>query len=503
MRISLAVLLPFALAFPALAAPVLREIKVQDLAARTDETTAALPEVIDGAPEAIDTVEVAPLVPSAIVEAQQFEEDEVEGDDSAIEARKAKVAAKKPVKAKAPAKPKAKPVVKPKPKPLPKKASVKAPAKPAAKPASKAPAPKPGTWTLFVTVSDFGLTSKNTRPAAKKISAKPPTNAPARPAAKPPVKPVVKPAAKPATKPPVKAPVKPAVKPPAKPPAKVSAKPSTKAPTRPVAKPPAKAPTKSATPVKAKKPVTSAKAGKCVPPPTKGRKVGPKRLNTRAGVKHPSARGTISLFHGTTAQNAASLVAQGPLLSLTAAAGDFSHSPEVEGGFYMSDSLATAAQFACHEALNRSPAQVDVIEYTWHGSGSSPKLRNGRRCFVEYNLGNADNVEATNDPFHAQALQIYRSAMISGPMNGPDDQDLTDDFFQYAVVNQGAARNNLALKKRHRNILCKNVPKGNALTAALYSGTQGTSSQFTARLAELQDPTFNPATGLCTIPEEV
>ncbi|KAJ7465869.1 hypothetical protein FB451DRAFT_417678 [Mycena latifolia] len=437
MRISLAVLLPFALAFPALAAPVLREIKVQDLAARTDETTAALPEVIDGAPEAIDTVEVAPLVPSAIVEAQQFEEDEVEGDDSAIEARKAKVAAKKPVKAKAPAKPKAKPVVKSKPKPLPKKASVKAPAKPAAKPkplpkkvpakAPAKPAPKKVTAKPVSAKPAAKPASKAPapKPAAKKISAKPPTNAPARPAAKPPVKPVVKPAAKPARKPPVKAPVKPAVKPPAKPPAKkVSAKPSTKAPTRPVAKPPAKAPTKSATPVKAKKPVTSAKAGKCAPPPTKGRKVGPKRLNTRAGVKHPSARGTISLFHGTTAQNAASLVAQGPLLSLTAAAGDFSHSPEVEGGFYMSDSLATAAQFACHEALNRSPAQVDVIEYTWHGSGvgvheflaQTPEWA----AFVEYNLGNADNVEATNDPFHAQALQIYRSAMISGPMNGPD-----------------------------------------------------------------------------------
>ncbi|KAJ7630056.1 hypothetical protein DFH06DRAFT_1303917 [Mycena polygramma] len=167
-------------------------------------------------------------------------------DESALEVRKAKVAAKKaPVKAKVPVV-KAKPLPKPKP-------PVKA-VKPVAKPPVKAakPVAKPPVKAVKPPV-------KAVKPAAK-----PPVKA-AKPAAKPPVKavkPVAKPpvkAAKPAAKPPVKAvkPVavrttffisvilKPATKPAAKKVTAPAKKPATKAPiakpaTKPAAKPPVK-----------------------------------------------------------------------------------------------------------------------------------------------------------------------------------------------------------------------------------------------------------------------
>jgi len=154
------------------------------------------------------------------------------GDEFALEVRKAKVAAKKPVKAPV----KAKPVAKPKPvakkpvakkpvaKPVAKNPVAKPAAKPVAKPVAKKPAAKPAAK----------------KPVAKPVAAKKPV---AKPAAK---KPVAKPAAK---KPATTAAKKPVAKPAAKKPATTAAK-------KPVAKPAAKKPTTTATkkPVAAKKP---------------------------------------------------------------------------------------------------------------------------------------------------------------------------------------------------------------------------------------------------------
>jgi len=198
------------------------------------------------------------------------------------------------------------------------------------------------------------------------------------------------------------------------------------------------------------------------------------------------------LFHGTTSSNAAALEAQGVSLAKTAASGDFSHRPEVAGGFYMADSLIAAAQFACFEAQTARPSQVDVLEYTWHGSGTKvkafPSANKEFDSFLDYNEGDED-VENTSDPFHAQALEIYKNDMITGPLGGGVfDQNLTKDFQQYAVVQQAAATSKLTLKTRHKNILCKNVPKGSALSATQYEQTQGGNPNFNAVVTALQDP---------------
>jgi hypothetical protein len=250
------------------------------------------------------------------------------------------------------------------------------------------------------------------RPAAKPAAVKAPVKA--KPAiVKAPV--AAKPAVVPA-KPPVKAavPAKPPVKAhvPAKAPVKaaVPAKPPVKAAV------PAKAPVK-ANPVAAKPPTVPAKAPVTAKPPTKvgnGAPVAVKPANgapapakpaasakpsklpkcTAAQVEareleerifgsitHPDAAGTITLFHGTTAANAAALAAGAVNLALTRGTGDFNHRPgtraaltpflcnnlkltqysEVPGGFYLTDSLIAAAQFACFGISGQRPVSTDVV----------------------------------------------------------------------------------------------------------------------------------------------
>ncbi|KAJ6451208.1 hypothetical protein DFH09DRAFT_1118053 [Mycena vulgaris] len=60
------------------------------------------------------------------------------------------------------------------------------------------------------------------------------------------------------------------------------------------------------------------------------------------------------------------------------------------------------------------------------------------------------------------------------------------DFQQYAVVNQAVADKNLKLQKRHKAILCANVPKGNKLSARVYAQGQRTNVEFAKRLQTLQ-----------------
>jgi hypothetical protein len=76
---------------------------------------------------------------------------------------------------------------------------------------------------------------------------------------------------------------------------------------------------------------------------------------------------------------------------------------------------------------------------------------------------------------------------------------LTDNFQQYAVINQNSATNNLRFQARHQNILCKNIPTGNELTAGLYKQGQAGNAKFNTRLAKLQNPNFKTGGGSCVI----
>ncbi|KAJ7084530.1 hypothetical protein B0H15DRAFT_385285 [Mycena belliarum] len=381
--------------------------------------------------------------------------------------------AKKPTKPKATpkAKPKATPkATKPKPKP---KQKPKTTAKPKATTKAKPNTPSKPT------------TKPAVKPATKTTSKKAVT----KPTSKAAVKPTTKPVTKPSAKPSAKASVKPSAKVPTRS-AKASARPSAKV----SAKPSAKLPTKSKSASASAKPSASAKT--CALKKTKSTS----RIKARAGVSHPSGTGTTTLFHGTTALSAAALEAQGVRLERTAGRGDFSHRPECDGGFYLTDSLIAAAQFACHERQQPRGDQVDVLEFTWRGAGMTikafPSANQEFDDFLEYNEGpdvdDEEDVENFEDPFHDEAREIYdNSDIITGPLppDGLFDVDLNKALFrQYAVIKQDAADNNLELTARHRSILCKNVPKNTALTAQMYEELQGGNPKFKVALLSLQDP---------------
>ncbi|KAJ7479038.1 hypothetical protein FB451DRAFT_1240452 [Mycena latifolia] len=336
--------------------------------------------------------------------------------------------------------------------------------------------------------------------AKKPVAVKKPVKVPVKPKAKPVVKP------KPATKKPAatKVPAK-TGKTPIKTPVKTPVKPvnGTKTATKkPVAKPSGKAiasklPTKSKS-ASAKPAATSAKGKACPLKPTTKKTKTSSRIKARANVRHPSGTGDIILFHGTSPTAAEAVEDKGVDLSKTASRGDFSHRPESDGGFYMTDSLIAAAQFACHEHTIPRGAEVDVLEFSWRGAGMSvkefPSADAEFDSFLEYNEGpdtDSEDVPNEDDPFRTEALEIYENDMITGPLppNGVFDVDLNKVLFhQYAVIKQAAADSNLVLTTRHRTILCKNVPKKTALTAEMYTDTQGGNANFATAVAALQDP---------------
>ncbi|KAJ7460206.1 hypothetical protein FB451DRAFT_1500544 [Mycena latifolia] len=337
------------------------------------------------------------------------------------------------------------------------------------------------------------------KPAAKpvtKTSKKAPTKV--KPLKKPPVSKAPISKTPPTSKKPLgtKAPV---AKPPAKPVSKTPTKPPVAKP--PVTKPPVKGgaskagkaavaskckgkPTTGKAPTAAKGKTATAKKGKAVKKPAKSRSI------MGRAVSHPDAERRITLFHGTSVAGLQGLLPPKKVdLGKTAKFGDFNHSPEVPGGFYMTDSLVAAAQFACFEENQFSPSEVEVVEYVWDGTGREitnfAAQDSAWLNFVNLNLGTAVGTPVTDE----NSLDIYDvSAMVSGPLNGASDEDLTDSFFQYAVIDQGSADDGLTFVTHHGPIACANVPKGNDLTDAIYAKGQKTSSGFASQLAELLEP---------------
>ncbi|KAJ7112498.1 hypothetical protein C8R44DRAFT_741588 [Mycena epipterygia] len=293
------------------------------------------------------------------------------------------------------------------------------------------------------------------------------------------------------------APVSPTVKTPVSPAAAgvpVAAVPAVKS-TLPVAK---------ASAVSAAQPLASASAKPAKCKPVKAPK-----------LSHPSATGTgVHLFHGTTSAGAAALVSTGPLIAPGVGddQGDFHNRPDVEGAFYMSDSVMASAQFACYESTRGSPAQVDVLEYEWNGAGLGIKEFPSTTDPAFKKVWFKSNPSSTRinfvakgakDKFFADAQAIFKNSMITGPMQGIEDFDLSKSIFQYAIVHQEATAN-LKLIAHHQNLLCKNIPKkgpSGKFSDVMYAQGQGGTGDpvFDARVTKTQDPAYDFTTD-CTLP---
>ncbi|KAJ7893054.1 hypothetical protein B0H14DRAFT_3125868 [Mycena olivaceomarginata] len=169
---------------------------------------------------------------------------------------------------------------------------------------------------------------------------------------------------------------------------------------------------------------------------------------------------------------------------------------EVPGGFYLTDSVMVAAQFACYGSAKR-PATVEILQYRWNPASFSvydfPGETADWKNFQTYN-SSPNLVVNLNSPYRPLARTIYTNSMITGPLAGPADVFITNAAWQYAMVNQNAA-NTLALQAQHPGILCKNVPHGNRVDANLYAQGQAGNAKFNTRLAHLKDPNYSPGNG--------
>ncbi|KAH7869183.1 uncharacterized protein C8R40DRAFT_1074249 [Lentinula edodes] len=137
----------------------------------------------------------------------------------------------------------------------------------------------------------------------------------------------------------------------------------------------------------------------------------------------------------------------------------------VDGGFYLTDSLLAAAQFACRNL----EAKAYVLEYKWTGANLPVK---------EYQKG-AEFTAFLDYDKHAALDQIMvDNDMITGPMTDKyADALITPYFRQYAVIKQRAATNNLKYTSTYE-VPCTAVPVGKDLLAEYYTASQKSSPNF-------------------------
>ncbi|KAF5378027.1 hypothetical protein D9757_011507 [Collybiopsis confluens] len=193
-----------------------------------------------------------------------------------------------------------------------------------------------------------------------------------------------------------------------------------------------------------------------------------RRVLSKHQAKHQAKPAAcFTLYHGTRPRDVASLKA-GIDLKATAIYGDFSSIH----AFYLTDRMKAAGQFICHNPKILATS-VSIFEYRWAGS-SVPSKKIYK--FTEQSASWNNFIHVHNfDPYYEEigaikktfsdeqeleALQILQGkTMITGPMNAHEDKDLTDNFWQYALVDQESV-DKLTLVAVHDNIPCSKFPSG-------------------------------------------
>ncbi|KAF5353761.1 hypothetical protein D9757_012951 [Collybiopsis confluens] len=263
-------------------------------------------------------------------------------------------------------------------------------------------------------------------------------------------------------------------------PTKLTAAPSkpSATPTKPTAAP-KKSPTSKSTTARTNSTATSSQptgtSRACpVKPPSK--KPGKTRsLFRRSGPA--DASGDITLYHGTTPDNVAGLRTGINLLN-TEEYGDFND----DYGFYLTDRMKAAGQFVCHNP-NKPATVASIFEYKWAGASvpsdeiyKFPGESTAWQDFVGINNNPNYNPRRgkTSQDYRDEADEILQGkVMITGPMKTEDDKDLTDNFWQYTLIEQGSVAK-LTLVTVHENIPCSKFPSG---TIGV-TDTQGPSEDF-------------------------
>ncbi|KAJ2914607.1 hypothetical protein MD484_g5793, partial [Candolleomyces efflorescens] len=182
-------------------------------------------------------------------------------------------------------------------------------------------------------------------------------------------------------------------------------------------------------------------------------------LEKREPVVHPDAKSPVVLFHGTNDKSRSETLGE-PKLSKTNIEGDlhkYSHKERMKGpcgGFYLTDSIIAAAQYACYRVGGPDNVPTAYVQsYKWNppaGFGDGPS------DIFSY----PDNTP--HKELKADTCKNYQ--MATAPMRDPRwDVELTDDFRQYAIFKQELLAEPILKAEKIYTFPCVNVPKGKNL----------------------------------------
>ncbi|KAK7464086.1 hypothetical protein VKT23_006247 [Stygiomarasmius scandens] len=221
------------------------------------------------------------------------------------------------------------------------------------------------------------------------------------------------------------------------------------------------------------------------------------RPSTIRASQHPSANQHPGLFHGTANLQVARMIFQQGL-DASDLAGDFNPGEQnsldgVGGAAYLTDSLIAAVQYVCHghEGKKNGVTHAHVVRFQLAGTGSGVQRfeeKDGTwQYFTNTNLGAGWNAlrGGPNHGYYVWAQQVFGNSIIEGPMDAPDDEDVTPNFWQYAVVDPVALMTDLIPVALYENIPCNKVAKGERLTDATYLAGQYTGSKASSKFKSL------------------
>jgi len=165
---------------------------------------------------------------------------------------------------------------------------------------------------------------------------------------------------------------------------------------------------------------------------------------------HPSAKGSITLYHGTPTDFAEPAFGDGNSM------GDFHFGKKA---FYMTDTIKAAAQYACLSWCMAPEDEAIVIEYKWDGSNNIHEFTG----LTDPNWkGYQAWVAADGKPANAEYAKIHTQDMVTGPMRSAGDiiNGFYPDFWQYTLMSATAATSKLHRIAVHK-VQCKEVPAVN------------------------------------------
>ncbi|KAG6835044.1 hypothetical protein H0H93_005331 [Arthromyces matolae] len=158
-------------------------------------------------------------------------------------------------------------------------------------------------------------------------------------------------------------------------------------------------------------------------------------LNELYPRTRPSPSGKVNLYHGTTEDRAKDF----EHFDITKApkSGDFHFD---KNGFYMTEQLDHALEYACKSWCLTPDETAVVIKFEWEGSTNTHQFHEQDQKWKDYQKWTKDGSEG-NHQAHAEFDKIHNSDMVAGPMRSEGDilNGISEDFYQYVLTNPDAA----------------------------------------------------------------